>query len=181
MPITLNSLSLAGEFAVLSQLAVRGYNAALTLGHTKHVDILGTDPSSGQMWKIEVKTHARPVRLPNRPTITEHHGPILSTWVMQGKHETLTDRDLFYCFVSLATPTNGAEHSRFFIVPSKIVAAYVREQHQHWLSRLGRGGRSHRDSDRRHFRLGLPDGTYPVSTPPADDYEDHWKEFLGNP
>jgi len=34
-----NSVSLAGEFAVLSQLALRGYDANMTLGHTKGVDI----------------------------------------------------------------------------------------------------------------------------------------------
>src|SRR5215467_9817117 len=35
-----NAVSLAGEFAVLSQLAFRGYDANTTLGHTNTVDIL---------------------------------------------------------------------------------------------------------------------------------------------
>ena len=38
--ISHNQVSLAGEFAVLSQLALRGYDANLTLGNTKGVDIL---------------------------------------------------------------------------------------------------------------------------------------------
>ena len=51
-----NSIALAGEFATLSQLALRGYDANLTLGNTKNVDILVSDPESGRMNKLEVKT-----------------------------------------------------------------------------------------------------------------------------
>ena len=36
-----NQVSLAGEFAVLSQLFFRGFDASLTLGNTKGVDISG--------------------------------------------------------------------------------------------------------------------------------------------
>jgi len=35
----INAVSLAGEFAVLSQLALRGYDAIMTLGHTKAVHL----------------------------------------------------------------------------------------------------------------------------------------------
>jgi hypothetical protein len=38
--ISKNQVSLAGEFAVLSQLALRGFDANMTLGNTKGVDIL---------------------------------------------------------------------------------------------------------------------------------------------
>jgi len=38
--ISKNQISLAGEFAVLSQLALHGFDANLTLGNTKGVDIL---------------------------------------------------------------------------------------------------------------------------------------------
>jgi hypothetical protein len=44
--INSNSISLAGEFAVLSHLALRGYDANMTLGRTKGVDILVSDPAS---------------------------------------------------------------------------------------------------------------------------------------
>ena len=53
----INAVSLAGEFIVLSQLALRGYDANMTLGHTKGVDILVADPRSGRMRKLEVKTN----------------------------------------------------------------------------------------------------------------------------
>jgi hypothetical protein len=35
-----NSVGLAGEFVVLSQLTLYGYDAGMTLGHTKNIDIL---------------------------------------------------------------------------------------------------------------------------------------------
>jgi hypothetical protein len=41
-----NTIALAGELAVLSQLALHGYDANMTLGHTKGVDILVSDPKT---------------------------------------------------------------------------------------------------------------------------------------
>lgn len=54
--VNANAVSLAGEFATLSQLALRGYDANMTLGQTKGVDILVSDPESDRMFRIEVKT-----------------------------------------------------------------------------------------------------------------------------
>ncbi len=45
-----NSFALAGEFAVLSELALRGYDANMTLGHTKGVDILVSNPRTGCLY-----------------------------------------------------------------------------------------------------------------------------------
>src|SRR5215467_11649892 len=55
--ITPNSVSLAGEFAVLSQLALRGYDANMTLGRTKSVDTLVSNPANGHLYQLEVKTN----------------------------------------------------------------------------------------------------------------------------
>jgi hypothetical protein len=83
--ISPNSVSLAGEFAVLSQLALRGYDANMTLGRTKGVDILVSDPDSRRMWKIEVKTNYRKSR--EKPTGSRVFGRILSSWIMVKKHD----------------------------------------------------------------------------------------------
>ncbi|MBI5554217.1 MAG: hypothetical protein HY917_05790, partial [Candidatus Diapherotrites archaeon] len=48
--------NLAGEFAVLSQLAIRGLVGTLTLGNTKGVDILVLNSETNKMFKLEVKT-----------------------------------------------------------------------------------------------------------------------------
>jgi hypothetical protein len=55
--ISRNSVSLAGEFAALSQLMVRGYVASMTLGNTKAVDVLVFDPETKQSYQVEVKTN----------------------------------------------------------------------------------------------------------------------------
>jgi len=49
-----NSVSLAGEFAALSKLALQGYDANITLGRTKNVDILVSHPGTKKMYRLEV-------------------------------------------------------------------------------------------------------------------------------
>src|SRR5207244_1026714 len=83
--ITSNSIALAGEFAVLSQLALRGYDANMTLGHTKHVDILVSSPATGKMYKLEVKTNYQNTR--NEPHVSKVHGKIASDWMMSERKE----------------------------------------------------------------------------------------------
>src|SRR6266568_903518 len=109
MEISKNNISIAGEFAVLAQLALRGIDANLTLGNTKSVDIIASDPSTGKMFKLEVKT-----TYGAKPTISKLFGHTLN-WVMGDKHETITDPNLFYCFVNIEKEANSF---RFFIVPS---------------------------------------------------------------
>src|SRR6478735_2080008 len=103
--INANSISLAGEFAVLSQLALRGYDANMTLGRTKSVDILVSNPTSGQMYQLEVKTNFK-----NNPkkgiSKSKVWGYTLSGWIMHKKHETNTSPTLFYCFVNISKDTN---------------------------------------------------------------------------
>src|SRR5215203_3475608 len=129
-----NSISIAGEFAVLSQLALRGIDANLTLGNTKAVDILASNPMNGSMFKLEVKTSYN-----KKPVFSRLFGRTLS-WVMSDKHETTEDPGLFYCFTNIEKSANSFI---FFIVPSAIVARYVRESHQFWLGQKTTGGDVH--------------------------------------
>ena len=118
-PINKNSVSLAGEFAVLSQLALRGYDANMTLGHTKGVDILVHSPEKGRLYKLEVKT-TFPSNRNNEPSVGKVHGKTIDGWMMSQKHESINDPALFYCFVSIP---HGDGAFRFFIVPSKVVCS----------------------------------------------------------
>lgn len=163
-----NSIALAGEFATLSQLALRGYDANLTLGYTKHVDILVSDPDSGRMYKLEVKTSGyRTVRggAARRSRLFGYN----FEWMMNRKHEEVVDSSLFYCFVNIA----GEEGTsfRFFIVPSEVVATYVKAQHQLWL----KGDPNRKDTAMRVFRLALETDGYPLPTPSAEQYENNWE------
>ncbi len=121
-----NNVSLAGEFAVLSQLALRGFDANLTLGRTKGVDILASDPRTGRMFRVEVKT-----AYGARPAHSALFGHTLA-WVMNVKHERIADPDLFYCFVTIE-PHADAFAYRFFVVPSALVADYTARTHPYWL------------------------------------------------
>ena len=89
-----NNVSLAGEFAVLSQLALRGYVANMTLGNTKGVDILVADPEGGRMLKLEAKTNYRSTR--NGGSKSKDFGNYVSRWIMSEKHEQMNDPILFF-------------------------------------------------------------------------------------
>jgi len=165
MKITNNSISLAGEFAVLSKLALYGYDASMTLGHTKHVDILVSHPKTGKMYQLEVKTKFGSIG--GRPTESYLFGNS-SGWVMQEKHEKIMDKNLFYCFVDMGA---GVHPTKFFIVPSKVVAQYCRAENRLWL----RDDRSHKQITMRTFRIGFSKRGYQIPTPSAKRYENNWQ------
>jgi hypothetical protein len=160
-----NGISLAGEYAVLSQLHSRGLVANLTLGNTKHVDVLVYNPVTERMAKCEVKTNTNSV-LRNSAIF----GRTL-TWMMSEKHESITDPDLYYCFVERDALTHSF---RYFILPSADVARYVAAQHCYWLEKSGSQAENNRV---RSFRLGIEGETYPIETPLADAYEHRWDFF----
>lgn len=171
-----NSVGLAGEFAVLSQLTLRGYDAGMTLGHTKNIDILVLDPHKGERYQVEVKTN---LETRTRDSDSKLFGKFVTDWQMSTKHEGIVDPNLFYCFVHInASRTDLSNYAfRFFIVPSAVVAKYLREEHRLWL----KDNPAHRTSDRRLFRIGLPnDRPIVVPAPLASVYEDNW-EFASMP
>jgi len=158
-----NSVSLSGEFAVLSQLALRGYDANMTLGNTKGVDILVSNPITGKMFKVEVKTNLR-----NVPSKSGNSGLTLS-WILNKKAERISESNHYYCFVNINKKTNTF---RFFIVPSKVVADFITKGHNKWL----KDDLNHKDNPLRQFRIGLEDKSkYEFSIPIAKDYENNWK------
>ncbi|MGH9509291.1 MAG: hypothetical protein ACRD2Q_05965 [Terriglobales bacterium] len=154
-----NAIALAGEFAVAAQLMLLGYDASLTFGHTKSIDILVSKPG-GSMFRLECKTSKKAER--NEKLF----GRTLA-WTMSAKHEKIIDPTLFCSFVSIG---NDNRSFRYFIVPSKVVARYVDVEHRHWMKHHP----SARGSDMRSFRIGLPKEQYSFETPLASTYEDTW-------
>jgi hypothetical protein len=165
-----NTIALAGEFAVLSQLALQGYDANMTLGHTKSFDIFVSHPKTRKMFKLEVKTKYR--NSSKKSTKSELFGEVVGNWIMHKKHESIKDPTLFYCFAIFCEPTNTFQ---FYIVPSKVVAKYVRDEHQLFRKKRKEGGN---DTDIRVFRIGFKEKEYPIVTPLAESYN-NWK-FLGS-
>src|ERR1700692_2132772 len=103
-----NSVSLAGEFAVLSQLSLRGYDANMTLGRTKSIDILVYSPEKKKSFQLEVKTN-----FGNRASISKVLGKSVSGWMMNKKHESTNSTTLFYCFVNISKDSSSF---KFYIV-----------------------------------------------------------------
>jgi hypothetical protein len=163
-----NSVALAGEFAVLSQLALRGYDANMTLGHTKSVDILVSKPKTNEMFQLEVKTNLKNAR--TKPSRSAVFGLVESEWMMQEKHEHIESPTLFYCFVNISKNT---DIFKFYIVPSSVVAKYIREEFQLWVSEKKKEGKKVKMTKMRTFRIGVK-GQNPISTPTAEQYENNW-------
>ena len=70
-------------------------------------------------------------------------------WILSEKAESYYADNLFYIFVNLK---GGHERPDYYIVPSKIVAQYIRSGHREWLKAPGKKGQRHRDSAIRNFR-----------------------------
>jgi len=157
IPSDKNLVGLAGEFHVLAQLAERGIVGALTLGHTKSVDILAHNPRTGTIKKVEVKT----TRLKPSPARLWHTG-LAYSWSMSEKHELINDKSLVYCFVHLAGPGSQPD---IFLVPARAVAKYVEWEHRTW-RKAGRGTGG--PNPMRRFRI---EETDPLG------YRDNWSLF----
>ena len=81
----------------------------------------------------------------------------------------LEDSSVFYCFVNISKDT---KHFSFFIIPSEVVAGYVKAQHKLWLDADEKHAR---DNKMRTFRIGLKSEKYQIPTPTVEEYEDNWE------
>ena len=123
---------IAGEYFVAAELTRRNCIASITLRNTRGVDILAANVDATRTVSIQVKTF--------QGTRQE--------WVLDAGVETARADNHFFVFVNL----NGlTDKPSFHIVPSAIVAAYCRENHEAWLATPGRGGKPHGDSNVRKF------------------------------
>jgi hypothetical protein len=169
--INKSRVSLAGEFAVLSQLALRGKDANMTLGNTKGVDILVSDPETSRMLKLEVKTnYSKRIEIVK----SKLFGNYLSSWILDEKNEKYDDKkdaNLFYCFVNISQTT---KQFKFYIVPAKIVAEYLTNENRFWHSEKNKEAKKVKTVTMRNFRIGLKSEKYKIETPTAEKYEDNW-------
>jgi len=128
---------IAGVYFVAAELSQRGYIATLTLGNTDCVDILASNIDGSKIVSIQVKT--------NSPDSYE------TSWHMSRKHENISSLNLFYVFVHL----NGeGKTPNFYIVPSEIVAKYVKEIYPEFRKNsTPENIKKSRESDLRFFEL----------------------------
>jgi hypothetical protein len=123
----------AGEYFVAAELSRLGYIASITLRNTRGLDILVSNLDTTRQIGIQVKTNQG-----NRPE-----------WILNEKAEQFYAENLFYVFVNLKSQ---AELPDFYIIPSNVVADYVKRTHQQWLNSPGKRGQAHRDNPARKFK-----------------------------
>jgi hypothetical protein len=133
---------IAGEYFVAAELSRRGYVAFLTLRNTRGIDVLASNTNATKSVGIQVKTCQG-----SQPK-----------WLLNAKAEADSAEKLCYVFVCL--PERDAPS--FYVVPRDVVARFVRDSHQDWLAKPGRGGRPHRDNPNRSF------------CDPNGQYRDRW-------
>ena len=70
-------------------------------------------------------------------------------WILSDKAEGFTPKNHFYVFVRLGKST---DRPAYHIVPSKVVANYVKRRHRAWLNGKKPDGGQRKDSAMRKFR-----------------------------
>lgn len=164
-----NYTALAGEFYVLAELALRGLDGSLTLGHTKEIDILILNRKTKRTFQLEVKTTAKGVQ--RSEIFGLHYG-----WLMHERHGHVSNDNLLYAFVLLEEETGKQRRPRFFLVPSGDVAAYVRWEYRTWRRHSTR--QTGKLSSMREFRI--PIGDVSRGKLPPSWRDGRWKRYEGN-
>ena len=123
----------AGEYLVAGELSRRGYIASITLRNTRGIDILVSNRNATKSVGIQVKS--------------TKYGDARA-WMLNEKAENYYAENLFYVFVNLK---DNNQRPDFFIVPSKIVAKYIKKFHKAWLKIPNRKGGKHQNTTMRKF------------------------------
>ena len=124
----------SGEYYVAAELSRRGYLASITLHNTKGIDILCSNADATKSVGIQVKTGS----------------DLRRVWILSQKGDHYHADNLFYVFVNLDDDVNTKPE--FTVVPSKVVADYIRTRHEEWLKGTKRDGTARKDFSMRIFR-----------------------------
>lgn len=123
----------AGEYFVAAELSRRGFIASITMRNSPGIDILATNLNAKRAVTIQCKTSRSSTK----------------GWILSDKAEGFTPKNHFYVFVRLGAANN---RPAYHIVPSKVVAKYVKTRHQAWLNGKKPNGGQRKDSAMRKFR-----------------------------
>jgi hypothetical protein len=132
-------VGIAGAHFVAAELAQQGYVATLTSRNTEGIDVLASNHEGSKTVSIQVKTSG-----------PEQRKSFSRSWILGSKHENIFSDNLFYVFVDLKT---GNEKPDFYVVPSRVVADYVKKSHADWLKQLSKKGKKHKDNPMRLFEI----------------------------
>ena len=146
----------AGEHLVLSRLLSRDLLASQAPRGTRKVDVLVNPLDGGKPRLIQVKT---------RSAVGNSLG-----WHMSLKHESISEKDLFYCFVNLDLISPSV-----YVIPSRIVAKVVRDSHGEWLKTPGQKGQKHNDTEMRRIKNDYGSNFKSIKPGWMDKYLEAWE------
>lgn len=133
MASNLISTGNCGEYFVAAELERHGFTAAVPMSNVESFDILAISHDAPyKQIAIQVKTTQKSKK----------------EWILSEKNENLIGDNIFYIFVTL----HGLSYPEYHIVPSKVVAEYISEDHKRWFSSPGRDGSQHKYTTIRKFR-----------------------------
>ena len=148
----------AGEHLVLARLLSRDLLASQAPRGTRKADVLVNPLDGGKPRLIQVKT---------RSDIGKSLG-----WHMSLKHESISERDLFYCFVNLELINPSV-----YVIPSRIVAKVVRDSHAEWLKMPGQKGQKHNDTELRRIKNDYGPNFKTIKAGWMDKYLEKWDQL----
>ena len=126
-------VGVAGEYLVAGELTLRGLLASITMRNSRGIDIIVSSPEGKSSASIQVKTNSSGS----------------TTWILNKKAEKYKSDNHYYVFVALSELETRPS---FHIVPSIVVAKYIRSTHKKWLSLPKRDGKPRQDSAIRQFK-----------------------------
>jgi hypothetical protein len=155
-----NLIGAAGEHLVLSRLLAKGVLASLAPRGTRKADILVNPLDDGFPILIQVKTRSGRGGRKN--------------WMMNEKHEEMSEPNLFYCFVNLLDI-----NPEVYVIPSNLIAEIIKSGHQIWLETPGRKNQKHNNSSMRMISDN-PGIDLKFAQPGwMDEYLENWDLILG--
>ncbi|MFM1921932.1 MAG: hypothetical protein RLZZ303_3566 [Candidatus Hydrogenedentota bacterium] len=125
-------VGVAGEYYVAAELSARGFIAAITLRNSRGIDIIATPPNGKPSVSIQVKTSSK-------------RG---EKWILNKKDEVSPSKSHFFVFVLLR---GEGKRPSFHIVPSSVVAEYIKTSHRDWLKGMRPDGQPRKDSSMRQY------------------------------
>ena len=134
MNVNLKSIlvGIAGEYLVAGELTLWGYLASITLRNSRGIDIIASNSDATKSVSIQVKTNntGKPI------------------WLLNKNAEEVNTKNHYYIFVALDAL---GKRPRYYIVPSKIVAGFIKKNHREWLLGAKKDGSQRKDNNIRKF------------------------------
>jgi len=149
-----------GEHYVVARLTALGFIVGLAPENTRAVDIIAMSEDGKRNLQIQVKTR------------TEGRSADKG-WMMNEKHESLVNDNLYYIFVTLPEVWADKNQPTTYILPSKKVANVLKQSHKDWKTSPGRRGQKRNDTKMRRIKPVYSDSPS-IPSDWMEQYRDNW-------